>query len=129
MATELPTVPEVGLRLLITGGVTVKVTPALATPATVTMTFPVVAPAGTVVTIPVLLQLDTPARTPLKFTVLEPCAEPKPNPEMVTVDPTRPAFGERLEITGFAETEKATGAVATPLIVKTTFPVVNPAGG
>ena len=42
-------IPDVGLRLVMLGAgtVTVKLTPLLATPPTVTTTFPVVAPLGT----------------------------------------------------------------------------------
>ena len=45
--TAVPTVPDVGIRLVIAGAaeVTVKLIPLLATPPTVTTTFPVVAPA------------------------------------------------------------------------------------
>jgi hypothetical protein len=49
MITLMPIGPEVGLMLvMLAGGVTVKVTPLLITPPTVTITFPVVAPDGTV---------------------------------------------------------------------------------
>src|SRR4029077_17110543 len=49
IVTDAPTNPDVGFRLVILGAgtVTVKLTPLLATPPTVTTTFPVVAPAGT----------------------------------------------------------------------------------
>ncbi len=49
-----------------------KLTPLLATPPTVTTTFPVVAPFGTGATILVALQLVTVAAVPLKVTVLAP---------------------------------------------------------
>jgi hypothetical protein len=51
---------------------TVKLTPLLATPPTVTTTFPVVAPAGTFAVILVALQLVGVADVPLKSTVLVP---------------------------------------------------------
>ena len=58
MVTEVPTPPEVGDRLVMLGAVeTVKLTPLLATPPTVTTTLPVVAPVGTGATIEVALQL------------------------------------------------------------------------
>jgi len=101
--TEVPTNPDVGLKLLMLGGgvvVTVKVTPLLATPPTVTTTLPVVALAGTVVTMLVALQLVGVAAVPLNFTVLLPCVAPKFAPEIVTDDPTNPAGGFRLLMLG-----------------------------
>ena len=71
-------------------GVTVKLTPLLATPPTVTTTFPVVAPVGTDVTRLEALQLVTVAAVPLKVTVLLPCVEPKFVPVIVTGVPTGP---------------------------------------
>jgi hypothetical protein len=53
-------------------GSTVKLTPPLVTPLTVTITFPVVAPAGTGATMLVALQLAGAALVPLKVTVLLP---------------------------------------------------------
>lgn len=49
-----------------------KFTPALATPETVTTTFPLADPVGTVVEILVPLQLVAVAAVPLKVTVLDP---------------------------------------------------------
>ncbi len=74
MVTGVPTVAEVGFRveMLGPGEVTVKVTPLLAIPPTVTTTLPVVAPLGTGTEMPVLLQLAGVPVTPLKVTVLEP---------------------------------------------------------
>ena len=71
IVTESPTAPEAGDRLLIFGA-TVKVTPLLADPPTVTTTDPVVAPEGTGVTMVVALQLVGVAAVPLKVTVLVP---------------------------------------------------------
>jgi hypothetical protein len=51
---------------------TTKLTPLLATPDTVTTTFPLVAPLGTVVAMEVVLQLVVVAVVPLNFTVLVP---------------------------------------------------------
>ena len=56
IVTDAPTAPVVGDRLLMLGK-TVKVTPLLALPPTVTTTLPVVAPVGTVATIDVAPQL------------------------------------------------------------------------
>ena len=75
IVTDVPTAPEVGLKLLMLGAdvvLTVKLTPLLATPPTVTTTFPVVAPVGTGATMLVALQLVGVAATPLNFTVLVP---------------------------------------------------------
>ena len=74
MVTEAPTGPEVGERLVIEGGgVTVKGEPLLPTPLTVTTTFPVVAPEGTMTTTDVALQLVIEVTVvPLKLTVLVP---------------------------------------------------------
>jgi hypothetical protein len=62
---------EGGVILDMTGA-TAKLIPALETPETVTTTFPVVAPLGTVTAILVALQLVGVAVVPLNFTVLVP---------------------------------------------------------
>ena len=74
IVTEVPIAPADGLRLVMLGGggVTVKLTPLLAIPATVTTTFPVVAPAGTGTTMLVAPQLVGSAPMPLKETPLAP---------------------------------------------------------
>jgi hypothetical protein len=71
MVTEVPTGPDVGDKLVMLGE-TVKFTPLLAPPNTVTTTFPVVAPLGTGTTTLVALQLVGVAAVPLKVTVLFP---------------------------------------------------------
>src|SRR5438045_41987 len=76
---------------------TVKLTPLLAIPPTVTTTLPVVAPAGTDVTILVALQLVVVAAVPLNATVP---AAPKFVPVMVTDVPTGPEVGFRLVMLG-----------------------------
>jgi len=111
---------------------TVKVTPLLATPPTVTTTFPVVAPAGTAATMLAGLQLVGGAAVPLKLTVLLPCDAPKFVPAIVTEVPTGPEAGLRLVMLG-AEPEAEVTVNAIPLLaapptVTTTFPVVAPAG-
>jgi hypothetical protein len=71
--TKVPIAPEAGLRLvMLGGGATVKVTPLLATPETVTTTGPVVAAEGTGTTMLVVLQLVGMAAVPLNVTVLAP---------------------------------------------------------
>src|SRR5882762_1121811 len=112
------------------GTVTVKFEPLLATPPTVTTTFPVVAPLGTGTTMLVALQVVGTDGTPLNVTVLVPCEEPKFVPVIVTDVPTSPRGGVRLTRVGRggAVTVKRTPLLATPLAVTTTFPVVAPLG-
>ena len=76
-------------------GRTVKETALLATPLTVTITFPVVAVLGTGTTMLVGPQLVGVAETPLNVTVLVPCVEPKFDPLIVTDAPAGPAPGFR----------------------------------
>jgi hypothetical protein len=102
MVTTVPTSPDVGHKLEMVGGVvTAKDMPLLATPFTVTTTFPVLAPLGTTAVTLVVLQLAAmPALTPLKVTALLPWLAPKLLPVMVTAVPTGPEVGDRLEIVG-----------------------------
>lgn len=102
MMTEAPTSPDVGLRLAMLGGgtVTVKVTPLLAVPPTVTTTLPVVAPVGTGTAMLDALQLVGVAEVPLNVTVLVPWEAPKFVPEIVTDVPTTPEVGFKFEIEG-----------------------------
>ena len=99
-----------------TGG-TVKFTPALATPFTVTTRLPLVPGVGTVTVRLVLLQLLAAAAAPLKVTVLEPCVAPKLVPTMVTDVPTTPLLGVTLVMPG--ATVKLTGVLETPSTVIT----------
>ena len=87
--TPAPTAPEFGVRLEIWGS-TVKFTPLLFTPLAYTMTFPVVAPEGTVTPMLVALHDETVAVVPLNLTLPLPCVEPKFVPVMVTDAPTAP---------------------------------------
>jgi hypothetical protein len=105
IVTAAPTAPDVGDRLVMLGAdTTVNVLPLLATPLTVTTTFPVVAPVGTVATIEVPPQLAiVVAVVPLNFTVLVPCGVPKFVPVIVTDAPTAPVVGDRLVIVGAAK--------------------------
>jgi len=129
MVTEVPTEPTLGDRLLMAGGArTVKRTPLLARPPTVTMTLPDVPPFGTGTTILAALQLVGAAAVPLKVTVLVPCEAPKFAPVIVTEVPIGPEVGERLAMLGVGMTVKATPLLARPLTVTTTFPVVAPGG-
>jgi hypothetical protein len=133
MVNDVPTSPDVGLKLVMAGGgVTVKAVLLLAMPPTVTITFPAVAPTGTWAVILTELQavgaID-PADVPLKETVLVPWDEPKFAPEIKTKAPTAPDDGLRLVIPGGGGiTVKFTPLLPTPVTDTTTFPVVAPAG-
>src|SRR5262250_2096046 len=83
--------------MLIPGKVTVKDEPLLATPFTVTTTFPVVAPVGTDVAMLVAPQLVVVATVPLNVTVP---VDPKFVPVIVTAMPTGPEVGDRLVMLG-----------------------------
>ena len=101
----------------------------LAKPATLTTTFPVVAPVGTVATIDVALQLPMVVTVvPLNFTVLVPWVEPKFVPVIVTEAPIAPDVGDRLVILGAATTVKLTPLLFTPLAFTIRLPVVAPVG-
>ena len=103
---------------------TVKLIPLLARPPTVTTTFPVEDPSGTVATIDVSLQLTTKAGVPLNVTVLDPWDEPKFDPEIVTAAPTNPEVGDRLVMLGVVVVTivKLTPLLALLPAVTTTFP-------
>jgi hypothetical protein len=99
--TEVPNGPDVGLTLVILGvGITVKVTPLLIMPPTVTTMGPVVAPTGTVTIMLVELQFDTAAVAPLKATELLPCVAPKFVPVIVIGTPTAPVVWLKLVMLG-----------------------------
>jgi hypothetical protein len=124
---DVATGPLFGVRVVIFGA-TVKLTPLLARPPTVTTTLPVVAPAGTVATMLVADQLVVVAVVPLKVTVLVPFVAPKFVPAIVTDVATGPLFGVRLVTAGGTITVKLTPLLARPPTVTTTLPVVVPAG-
>jgi hypothetical protein len=117
------------MLVMLGGGVTVKSAPLLATPATVTTTFPVVAPDGTGTVMLVALQLVGVPAVPLNVTVLDPCVAPKFTPVIVIEEPMGPDALLRVEILGLVEvTVKATPLLATALTMTTTLPVVAPLG-
>ena len=129
IVTDVATGPLAGDRLVMLGAtVTVKLTPLLARPPTVTTTFPVVAPEGTGTTMLVADQLVGVAVVPLNFTVLVPCVAPKFAPVIVTDVATGPLVGERLATLGATATVKLTPLLARPPTVTTTLPVVAPDG-
>ena len=128
MVTDAPTAPDVGDRVLIVGvGRTVNEGPVTETPLAVTATVPVVAPVGTTATIDEAPQLviDV-AAVPLNLSV--PFVVPKPDPLIVTEEPTAPEVGDRLPIAGVGKTVNAEPLLDTPLAVTTTLPVVAPLG-
>jgi len=105
---------------------TVKLTPLLDTPATVTSRFPVVAPGGTGAVIEAALQLIGVTAVPLNVTTPAPWLEPKPVPAITTSVPTVPVVGDRLVMVG--TTVKFTALLGTPFTVTTRFPVVATVG-
>src|SRR5258707_6100305 len=107
-------------------GKTVKPTPLLANPLTVTTTFPVVAPAGTGTVMNVGPQFVGEATVPLNMTVLVPSINPKPVPAIDTEVPAIPDVGFRLVMVGV--TVKFTLLLANPPTATTTGPVVAPVG-
>jgi len=129
IVTDIPTVPEFGVKLVMLGGTTtVKFTALLARPPTVTTTLPVVAPVGTGTAMLVAVQLVGVAVVPLNVTVLDPCEVPKFAPAMVIDVPTVPEFGVKLVMLGGMRTVKLTPLLAAPPTVTTTLPVVAPVG-
>jgi len=97
-----PTAPVLGVSDVMLGvAVTVNVTPMLAWPPTVTTTFPVVAPVGTVAVMLVGPQLVMfVAVVPLNLTVLPSCELRKLVPAITIDEPTAPVLGVRLLIVG-----------------------------
>jgi hypothetical protein len=81
-------------------GATGKFTWLLVSTLTVTITFPVVAAAGTGTVILVEFQLVGVAATPLNVTVLDPWVVPKLEPLMVTEVPVGPDDGESMLMVG-----------------------------
>ena len=94
MVTDVPTQPVAGVSVVNTGGgINVNINPLLASPPTVTTTFPVVAPAGTGTTMLVADHDVGVALVPLNVTVLVPFVAPKFVPAIVTAVPTGPVDG------------------------------------
>jgi hypothetical protein len=129
MLTVLPTGPLVGLKLVIVGGFTmVKLVALVAVPpGVVTLSGPVVAPAGTVAWIAVLDVTVKVAAVPLNRTAEAPV---KFVPLIVTLAPVGPLVGVKLAIVGaLALTVKLVALVAVPPgVVTLTGPVVAPVG-
>jgi len=111
--TEVPTLPEGGLMLVMPGPEpTTKMTPLLDSPPTVTITGPVVAPLGTGTAMLVPLQVVGIATVPLNVTTLEPRVAPKFVPVIVTNVPTFPEPGFSEVMLGIAPTTKLTPLLA-----------------
>src|SRR6266700_2350311 len=115
-----------GNKEVITGVVpTVKLTPLLAKPPTLTTRFPVVAPDGTAVVMRSVCQKVGTAGVPLNVTELDPWVAPKLLPRMLTPAPTDPPAGDTVEIVGGGTvTVNGTPLPLTPLTVTIMFPVV-----
>jgi|SRR5579872_2089608 len=93
IVTDTPTGPDVGDKLFIVGVCeTVNQNPLLAVPATVTMTFPVVAAIGTGTEMLVAVHDVGVAAMPLNVTV--PVVDPRLAPEIVTDAPGTAGLGE-----------------------------------
>jgi hypothetical protein len=127
IVTAEPTTPDVGESAVIVGG-TVNDAALLSSPATVTTTGPVVAPAGTGTAMLVALQLVGVAVVPLNRTVLVPCVAPKLAPAIVIAVPATPVAGVRLVILGATVTVKALPLLERPPTVTTTEPLAAPLG-
>jgi hypothetical protein len=105
IVTDVPINPDGGESVSMLAEESVNDRPLLLRLETLTTTFPEIAPTGTGTTICVLLQLVGVAVTPLKVTVLEPCAVPKFVPVMVTEVPSVPLLGDKLVRFGTATLE------------------------
>src|SRR6266487_1646997 len=128
MVTDVLTAPDVGLRAVMLGGRTVRLTPLLAMPPTVTTTLPVVV-VGTGAVMLVAVQFVGVTGMPLNVTVLVPCVVPKFVPVMVTEVPTKPEVGLSEVMLGpDVVTVKLTPLLATVPTVTTTLPLVAPLG-
>jgi len=126
IATFVPAGPLVGAKLVIVGGFTTVNAPLLvAVPAgVVTLSGPVVAPAGAVAWIAVSETTEKLALTPLNATDVAPV---KFVPLIVTLVPTRPLVGAKLVIVGGFTTVNVPLLVAVPEgVVTLTGPVVAP---
>jgi hypothetical protein len=103
IVSDEPTAPDDCDKVVMAGdGITVKPSPLLALPDTVTTTFPEVAPAGTITSKLVLLQDTQITGAPLSVTVLLACDVPNPEPLIATTVPTEPIAGFMTSILGAA---------------------------
>jgi hypothetical protein len=131
IVTVAPGAPLVGLYPVIVGvGSSVKLDPLVTvTPLTVTEIGPLVAPAGTITVSVVEVAPVTVAATPLNCTVLFAGVVLKLVPVIVTVAPTAPLVGVKLDIVGVPGTVNIPVLVTvTPLSVTEIGPVEAPGG-
>src|SRR5438477_562074 len=128
MVTLVPSGPLVGAKLVIVGALTTVNASVLVAvpPDVVTLSGPVVAPAGTVAWIAVAEVTVKVALTPLNVTEVAPR---KFVPLIVTLVPTGPLVGVKLAIVGALTTVNELALLAVPPgVVTLTGPVVAPAG-
>ena len=91
IVSNVPAGPDVGDKVVMVGvPVTVNFTPVLGCPNTVTITLPVVVPAGTFTSIALADHNVGTALVPLNVTVLVPCVSRKFEPNIVIGVPTEP---------------------------------------
>jgi hypothetical protein len=129
--TVAPTAPLTGLKPVMVGvGRTVKPEELeTVTPLTFTEIKPVVAPPGTVVDMLVAVEEETVASVPLNRTIFSVGVVLKFVPVIVTVVPSAPLPGVKLEIVGVATTLKLIELVmVTPLVVTAIGPSAAPEG-
>lgn len=130
--TVAPTAPLTGLKPVMVGVArTIKFEGLeTVTPLTVTDINPDVAPAGTVVVMLVAVEEETAAAIPLKRTTFSVGVMLKFVPVIVTVVPSAPLLGVKLEKVGEATTIKLVGAVVMvmPLVVTAMGPDAAPEG-
>jgi hypothetical protein len=128
MVTLVPTGPLVGVKLVIVGGLmTVKLLALLAVPpAVATLIGPLEAPAGTVAVMAIAEFTAKLALVPLNSTAV---AVVKFVPLIVTLVPTGPLVGVKLEMVGGLMTVKLLALLAVPPAVVTLIgPLEAPAG-
>lgn len=129
IVTLVPTGPVAGVKLRRVGAGTTVKTPVLVADPTgvVTLMYPLVVPAAiTAVTWVSFTTLTPVAAVPFTLTLEVPV---RPLPLMVTVVPTGPLVGVKLEIEGVSRTVKTVALVTEPLAALTVIrPVVVPAG-
>jgi hypothetical protein len=123
--TTAPGAPLPGLNPVMVGvGRTVNDGPVIVTPFNVTVTDPVVAPAGTDVVnfLPLGFESVTTASVPLNLTTFCEAVVLKLSPFIVTVAPTAPLVGLRLVITGVGNKVKPVLVAVPPGVVTDTLP-------
>jgi len=129
IVTDVPTWPELGLKLLIVGPGTVKLPVEVAVPlGVVTLILPVIAPFGTAAVIWVGLFTVKDAAVPLNATAVAPV---RFVPLIVTDVPACPLVGVKLEMVG-ADAEVTVNVVAElavpPAVVTENFPLLAAVG-